>query len=383
MKRATQRVVLSLLLASLFGPAVQARRQSAAPSPVPLHAAVGPWDWLENSLITAPVADPLTVADSSIIGLWRLKSVEGSPGPEPVTVVRQYASHPDGMLALAEFTIDDHAIPRFRIYSAKPGVSAAVYTDETFARFLLNGSRTPDSVSFRLMDRNTLSEVVNAGAAAGSRSAIRISADGATLTDVTERLDGAGAPSARETLVFARQTVALDPIRLPAATPRAPAAADAPFNPLLGTWALDGAKSTAKPEAGSVTLHRFIDLGRGAFGTLLVRLSRAGAPSLEMAAVKFGGPDDLVLALPIYTLAQAQIFLERDALPASAVAYKLLDEHTVETIAKTLSNGRISAITTRRFTEDFTEFTETRKAFDAQGKETGETITVYNLLSAN
>jgi hypothetical protein len=216
---------------------------------------------------------------------------------------------------------------------------------------------------------------------------LSVSADGATLTEVVDILDSAGNPGGRETLVFQKQTAALDPIQLPASAGPAPAPtaqpSGAPFNPLIGTWALNEAKSTAKPEAGGVTLHRFIDLGKGAFGTLLVRLTRAGAPYLEMAAVKFEGPDELVLALPIYTVAQLQIFLERDVLPASAVAYKLTDPRTVETTAKSLANGKASAITTRRFNDALTEFTETRQALDAQGKPTGENQTVYTRVSTN
>lgn len=383
MKRATQLRFFCLLLTLACASGAFARQQPP-PAAIATNQA-GPWDWLENALTMTQPTAPLTVADSSVIGVWQLKP-EGGPAAAR-SVVRQYTSRQDGFLGMVEITIDEQTVPRFKLYSAKAGAPGPLYTDETFSRFLMNGTKAETAASVLLRDRNSLAVTETAAGKTARQSVLTVSTDGGTLTEVSDVLDGSG-NAEKKTLVFSKVTTTLDPARLPPAAqaasgsnPPATATTGGPFNPLIGTWSLNEGKSTLKPEAGSVTLHRFIDLGRGAFAALWVRLTRAGIPSMEMAAVKFEGPDDLVLALTIYTLPQMQIAIERESLPANAVAYKMLDARTVQITAKSLANGKTSAITTRRFTEDFMEFTETRQALDAQGKPAGETVTVYNKVA--
>ena len=144
-------------------------------------------------------------------------------------------------------------------------------------------------------------------------------------------------------------------------------------NPFLGSWKLNLEKSGIPAQAGVVVVRQYQDQGGGLMLHTIVTITPDpdhGA-RFDFAAAKYDGKD-----YPVFVPDTLGAFLNAGTKPARTVAFTRKDANTLEWTDR--QNGRISSTGVNKVSEDGKTMTETAKSFDAQGRQTSSSASVYD-----
>jgi hypothetical protein len=145
----------------------------------------------------------------------------------------------------------------------------------------------------------------------------------------------------------------------------------AAVNPFLGFWKLNPGKSSLRDTPpGLVVFREYSDAGGGLMLHTIVG-AVADSAGFTFVAAKYDGKE-----YPVFVAETLGTFLSSGAKPSRMGTFVRRDALTLEYTERI--NGRISSTGVNQVSEDGKTMTETVKAFDAQGKQTSSSVSVFD-----